>query len=321
MLKELRFVKGSIATKDLVPALQHLQIKDGRVTGFNGTLSLSSPIAIPFDVVPRADLFIKAVDACEEEVDITLTKSGRLKMVSGEMTAFVDCLTEWETAMPPPDGERVELKAPLLPVVKKLNPFISKDASRPWSRGIRLCKDSIHVTNNIILIQMYTGTPFPFEVIIPDSTVKELIRIGEEPEAMGTDGNTLTFYYSDDRWLRTCIIDGGWPPVEQVFEMYGKGKTKELPDDFFKRLRELVPFLSEDRSVFFDQGIMTTDPHPETGVKFPTEIKRQLRFNADQLILLEDIVETIDLGNYPEPCFFKGAGLRGIIMGMVYAVR
>ncbi len=44
MLSALKFVKGAVSTKDYVPALTHFQIKGGRVTGYNGKLSLSSPI-------------------------------------------------------------------------------------------------------------------------------------------------------------------------------------------------------------------------------------------------------------------------------------
>ena len=66
MLEVLKFVKGAVGKKDYVPALTHFQIADGRITGFNGKISLSSPIALDLECCPKAIPFVKAIEACTD---------------------------------------------------------------------------------------------------------------------------------------------------------------------------------------------------------------------------------------------------------------
>jgi hypothetical protein len=49
-------------------------------------------------------------------------------------------------------------------------------------------------------------------------------------------------------------------------------------------------------------------------------IELDMRFNADQLLLLKDVAGEMCFGNYPKPCGFSGERLRGVIVGMVYDV-
>lgn len=314
----LNFVKGSIAKKDLVPELQHVQIKDGRITGFNGTLSLSAPIDMP-DVIPEANTFIRAVNTaaeCSEDIDLKIEEP-KFKITAGDFTAYIDCLTEWTDTLPGPSGEKKDLDAALLPVAKMLLPFISQDASRPWSRGIYFKNQCAYVTNNIILIQMFAGAELPFEVILPIGTIKEMIRIKEEPIAMSCDDNTLTLFYKNDRWLKSCIIDGSWPEFESMFDNIASDDGEEVSAYLFQTISKILPFLGEDRSVYFMDGKIRTSSHKKTGVNFDTDLPYTMRFNADQLMLLEKVAEKINFAAYPEPCTFFGPTLRGLIMGQI----
>jgi len=319
IIDTLNFIKGSIANKDLVPELQHVQIKDGRITGFNGTLSLSAPVDLP-DVVPKADTFIKAVNtAAEIDAEATVTlNEGRMKISAGTFTAYIECLTEWETGLPGPSGKKQNIKADIIPVLKKLLPFISQDASRPWSRGILFRGTCAYVTNNICLVQMYTGARLPFEAVVPIGTIKEMLRIKEEPNAISFDGNTLTFYYEKDRWLKSCIIDGSWPDIEKMLNDIALNDGEQFPENFFDNLSKLVPFLGEDKSVFFNDGLMSTSEHEKVGTNFKIDLPYKMRFNGDQLLLLEKVASKIDFASYPKPCTFFGDKLRGLIMGMVW---
>jgi hypothetical protein len=319
MLKELKFVRGSIAVKDMVPALRHLKIKDGRITGYNGLLSLSTPIDVDFDAVPTAATFIKAVNTCKEETEITRTKTGKLRLKSGNFKAFIECLDDWDAGISDPDTDAMlPLNAPLLPVVKKLQPFISVDASRPWSRGILLRDKCAYATNNICLLQQYTGLDLPYELVVPAATVKELIRIGEEPVGIGYNEKTLTFYYTDGRWMQSGVLDTDWPDINAALDAYCTGGGGAFPDNFFSTLAKLVPFLDDSRSVYFSEnGSMGTSPHEETGALFDSVVEKDMRFNADQLLLLEQVASEMSFGNYPDPCGFTGERLRGVIIGMV----
>lgn len=320
ILDSLNFVKGSVAVKDLIPQLTHLAIKDQRITGFNGTLSLSSPIDIPFNAVPLAVPFIKSILACTEEVELSLTKEGKLKLISGKFTSFVDCLSDWDAVkFPEHKEEPITTPGELLPALKQLRPFVSVDASRPWSRGIFFRDDFAFVTNNICLIQKYSGKAFPFETVLPAAVVDELLRVNEEPEKISFDGNTLVFYYAGKRWLRAATLDPTWPDIDALLDQHVK-RGKAFPKDFFSTLKNLLPFLAEDRSAYFAPGVVGSSPHEDKGASFELDIKETMRFNADQLLLLEKVASSIDFSHYPEPSGFMGSKLRGVIIGMIHEV-
>ena len=319
ILDALNFVKGSIATKDLIPQLTHLAIKDRRITGYNGTLSLSSPIDIAFDVIPLAVPFIKSIHACTEEVKLSLTKAGKLKLVSGKFTSFVDCLSDWTGEFPGHTEKAITTTDELLPVLRELRPFVSLDASRPWSRGILFREHFAFATNNICLVQKYAGKAFPFEAVLPAPVIDELLRIKEEPEKISFDGNTLVFHYTGERWLRAATLDPEWPDIEELLNQHVK-KGQAFPDNFFETLKRLLPFLEENRSAHFTPCIVGSSPHEDKGATFELNLNETMCFNADQLLLLEKVASKIDFSRYPEPSGFIGSKLRGVIIGLVHEV-
>ena len=54
LLDALKFVQGSVAKKELQEGLTHFRIVDGTVRGFNGTISLCSPVPLNIDCTPKA---------------------------------------------------------------------------------------------------------------------------------------------------------------------------------------------------------------------------------------------------------------------------
>ena len=106
MLPELKFTATAVAKKDYVPELQYFSIAQGRVTGFNGSLCISSPIDLDIDAYPKAGDFIKAIAACTDETTaITKTAAGRLSIKSGPFKTLVNCVDQ-QPEFPLPAGSR-----------------------------------------------------------------------------------------------------------------------------------------------------------------------------------------------------------------------
>lgn len=51
MLKDLKFVQGAVAKKDLLPAMTHFRIENGHVRSFNGQMAISSPVAFDLSLI------------------------------------------------------------------------------------------------------------------------------------------------------------------------------------------------------------------------------------------------------------------------------
>lgn len=313
MLDALKFVQGAVARKSFTPELTHFRIENGTIKGFNGALSLCSPIDLDLDVTPKAAPFKKAIESCRTTTSMSMTPAGRLSIKSGKFKAFVECTTgEYPDILP--EGERIEVTGEFVATLRKLAPYMAEDASRPWARGICLRGQCAYVTNNIIIIQAWLSTPFPVEVNIPAQAIKEIVRIGTDPIAIQMSDKSITFHYADGRWLRTNLSSMDWPDVSKVLDV--PCNPEPYPEAFFQALEDLKAFTNEVDQVFFMEDAITTSLVEGEGASYSIGGLPPASFNLSQLMLLDGIIETIDFTMYPKPCIFYKDNMRGAIVGM-----
>ena len=322
LLESLQFVQGAVATKDYAPALTHFRIGNGFIRGSNGLLQLTCPINLAIEASPKAATMARAIKTCTEEPAITMTAGKKLSVKAGLFRALIPCAEE-----PFPEmlvtGTMIALDdtRPLLPVLKALEPFISEDASRPWSRGVLLAGGCAFATNNVVLLQMYLGYEFPAVINLPHATIGELLRIGEEPTAMQVDDRSVTFFYKHDRRMTSLVYDLGWPDAERL--LLTPFNPSPVPAGLWEALEQVAPFTGDMRRVYLRPGLVTTSEiaeYAEASVDLPSIVSPGC-FNIDYLLSLKGICEVIDLTAHPKPCLFDGKSktglpIRGAIIGM-----
>lgn len=321
MLTDFKFLTAAVARKDFVEELCHFHIHGGRAWAFDGMMSMSTKVDVGLTVRPHASSFIKAIEACGEKSEIAmhLTDAGRLSVNAGKFRAFVNCLdVNQDAVIPKPEGEEVELTDELLASLTELAPFMSIDASRPWAQGLRIFGGSTYATNNIILVQRWHGSEFPYEVIVPSDFVKAVIKINQKPISAQVTHSSLTFHYPDERWIRTQLVVGKWPEnLENIFK--DTPVAKPLPEEFFPALDQLKPFMDDSGRVYiYPDRVATAQTDGEgAAVAIETEIDGAL-FHLEQLRLLQTVMKRIDLAAYPAPCPWYGQKMRGMIVGQRY---
>lgn len=315
MLTELKFVQGSVAKKDFLPALTHFAIEGGLVRGYNGSIALCSPI--PFDLAckPKAEPLIKAIALCEETVSLSITAAGRLSVKSGKFRAVVDCI-EGPTAHVEPEGEMLEIDgAGLLAALKMVLPFVGDDATRPWVNGVLLRGQSAFATNNVSLVEYWVGTAFPILINLPRAAVKEIVRIDEAPVSAQYTENSFTLHYTGNRWLRSQLLPTDWPDLAAILDK--PSNPKPIDTRIFKGLETLKPFIDKLGRVYFSNGSMCTHEGEDEGATFTLdETSIDGVYRLEILRLLEGAAATIDWSLYPQPCIFYGDRLRGALIGM-----
>ena len=317
MLKALKFVQGSVAKKDFVPALTHFVIEYGRVRGYNGVLALSCPI--PFDITckPEADALIKAIAKCEDTVQLGMTPAGRLSIKSGKFKMLVKCIEE-DTPHVLPEGSVVNFDGDVFyKGLKAVEPFMGMDASRRWAQGVLVKDGSLFATNNVILVQYWTGIQFPEELTIPRDAVREMLRIGEGPTHAQIAEGSITFHYTENRWLRTQLYDSSqWPNLAKVLNR--ESEQGPMDEEIFLGLETIKPFVDKLGTVNFNLGFMTTHTNDNEGATYDVASLAGVEgcYNIDMLLLLKDTATSIDWSSYPSPSMFQGNRLRGAIIGM-----
>lgn len=318
MLEALKFVKGAVGKKDYVPALTHFCISNGRITGYNGKISLSAPIALDVDCCPKAVPFVRAVEACNETAQLHLTPTGKLSIRSGKFRAHVDTVGVEVFPEVLPEGQHVQIDGRLLPALRKVVDIIGEDASRQWATGLLLDGNSVFATNNVIIAQHWLGYHFPYRVVVPKYTVKEMIRIGEEPIGMQLTQLNITFHYEGDRWLRSQLICEGWPPVLDILnaDAVPEGEVPPVADEFWAALETLAPFLDEATArVFLMEDSVRTAPSEGTSVEQCGTGLSGI-YNHKMLSLLHGLADKINFQSYPSRVVWYGDGVRGLLVGM-----
>lgn len=315
MLKELKFVQGAVARKDFIPALTHFRIEGGHVRSFNGTLALSSPISFDIDCTPKAQPFVKAIQNCNETVSLSMTATGRLRVQSGKFKAFIPCVEE-ETPHVKPEGDFFDIDGDaLLAALKTVAPFIGNDASRPWSNGVLLKGQSAYATNNVVLVEYWTGSNFPFPINIPGLAVKEMLRIGEPPIAAQATDKSISFLYEDERWVRSALYETDWPDLTRILDVPANADT--LDDEVFDALTVVKPFVDDMGRIYFTGHGITTSFGNDDGASYDIEgFTHEGVYQLEMLSLLKGRAQSIDFTLYPKPAIFYGERLRGAIIGM-----
>lgn len=324
MLDALRFVASAVAKKDYVPELMHFKIRDERVTGFNGIVALSSDIGVDINTCPNAAKLIAAIRACPDEtIALNMTATGRLAIKSGAFKSFIDCLPDEPAVWVEPEGVEIEISEHFLPGIKRVAPLMGVDASRPWAMGIRVSGQSLFVTNNTMLVEYWIGDNFPLDVVIPAAAIAELIRIDEHPTKVQLTENSISFWFGENRWMRSQLVESsGWP--QDIVSRILAGLTKEsiaaqapFVDGFFEAVETLKPFVEEAGTIFIDPGKLGTSKNEGEGtsVDITTGVEMMQAYHHRNLMLLSEVATTIDWSTYPKPCYFMSDRLRGAIVG------
>ncbi len=315
MLADLKFVQGAVAKKDFLPALTHFCIENGTVRGYNGIIALSS--SIPFDISckPKAESLVKAIRNCTDTITLSMTKAGKLSIKSGAFKAHIECV-EGETPHVEPVGDRMDINGEaLLLGIKAVQEFIADDASRPWANGVLIKDQSIFATNNVILVEYWTGVNFPTPINLPRQAIKEILRINEAPEYAQTDGNSFTLHYSNKRWIRSQLLSTEWPDLSRLLDK----PSNQLPinPELFKGLEVVGPFADKMGRITFHNGTVCTSLVEGDGANYEIEgFNFEGSYNVDMLASLHGVAQTIDFSLYPGPCLFQGDRLRGAIIGL-----
>jgi len=264
MLDAIRFVRGAVKDTDTItPVLTHFCIYNGRIQGSDGRLHLD--VACPeltIDAVVPAERFLRAIDACEKEPKFRFTETKKLVIECKPFKAFLPYLTEADFPMAQPTAaKKYKAKPELLTILRALLPFVSTDASRPWSGAVLFHKatSQAFAANNASIAAYKADAIFHVDTQLPIFTVQELIRIGTPPEHYSLDAVSITFYWGD-RWLRSMLIAAEWPIDTVTGYLERDGKKTALPKNLQSSITKILPFCDDPKFPiihFSDKGIST----------------------------------------------------------------
>ena len=320
MIDALKFVQRGVARKDIIPGLTHFKIQAGRVTGFNGTVTLSAPVDIGFDCAPAAAAFIRALNACETTISLKLDGL-KLTVRSGNFRTVVPCIPLDQVPDSLPEGRMYQPPGSLLKAFETLEPFIGFDASRPWACGILLNQQSAIATNNIILVQYWLGCDLP-RVNIPSSAVEEILRIKEEMTGAQISDTNITFHYADGRWVKSQLYEAdGWPDILGLLDnACATAAPQPIPPGLLEAVEKIGQFNDKhDVRCYMRRSEVSTDISGLETNGALVEIAGapdKCCFHTQMIAKVLRVADLVDWSLYPKPVPFFGSTVRGVIVGI-----
>lgn len=320
MLETLKFVRAAVCKHGHNPAMMHFRIQGGTVQANNGRLSIQAPLATDIDCTPHAGQFIRAIAACEDVISMHL-ENGRLLVRSGKFKTHVSCCDNSSFPKYVPTGQMFPLSQAIVPILKKLIPFVSTDERRPWACGVHFANNSAIATNSICIVEHWMPIAFPVIANIPRDAINELLRLKMEPVALQVTAHAVTFHLPGEAWVACTLMNYEWPDVQAVFNNANKFKGQYVDSASLGTLLDDVSkiedFTNELGAVYFHKGQIATVPTGQPGTFIDCAASPGVGvFRADQLAALRGIVDRIGFAAYPSPVpFYGGDLLRGVMCG------
>lgn len=334
MLDALNLVKGAVSDKDLVPALTHLAVNDGRIHGFNGRVHISTPckelkgFCFTVPMVP----FLAAIEACEGEPKIMLVEGTDKRMLTvrsaGDFLATIPYGDIQQFPIPDPSKAKKQKLKNLLQALAALRPFIGQDATRPWSASIKFQGCIAMATNNVILVEASLESLIP-TMALPIFAVEELLRLGRDPTHMTVEPNAATFHYGtgEGLWLRTQLFEQPWPDAKAILKAAHEGsKQVKIPAGLLKAVQQVRPFCPDPKFPLIrlqsdPQNVVSTlDGETSASVGgLKGDPVGKGAYHADPLTAALSVALTADWGRFPKVPWVGRSGevpLEGVLLGI-----
>lgn len=212
-LELLKYLVGH-AGNGLLPVLSMVHVYEDwngrRAQVGNGRYVVDVPTDLPVCTVP-ADRLLAAWQACKGDQPLASLSEHHLMLRAGRIRARIALSdpSAYPRTQPVPKGDhRADGVAALL---KRLQPFVATDASKPWATSLCLKGGYAYATNNVVLCRAPFLADLPNSAVnLPSSVFDAIIAKGEPTDVTGTE-NALTFYFEDDTWIQTQLVQGEWP--------------------------------------------------------------------------------------------------------------
>lgn len=322
MKSELNWIKDAVATDNKI--LDHLRfvlVKDGFVHGYDGRVCAAHPFSDTRTyLVPMAH-FYAAIDRLsgddEVRIDIAaeaiVVKQGRLRATIRTLDPVL-----WAYA-PPKDVKWRPVPQDLIEVFTDLRPFLSDNASQPWSLGMQLKNGVLYATNNVVLAAAdLPGAGVP-EALIPAWAVDFVCKRAIDLTHWALDARALYFKWKNGAWAWAQLINATYP--ETAYGLIAKlpEPSTEIDVAWIEAYNRVVSLggdyvkLYPDRIVSQQDGLIAEEPMATPAPANGTD--DHSAWAIEQLGNVLSCATHWSPDAFPMPAPFIGPKVRGIIVG------
>jgi hypothetical protein len=316
VISELRIACNVCESGAVVEQFKHIVFAEGTLRAFNGVVSVQAPSA--FDptcpaFAVKEERVLQALSACAGD-DIRATLSDEfLVLKPGKLTVRIRRLPPEgiysDAIVPPAKLARVPALG-LQDAIRAVAPFMSDDASRPWTTAILIRDGFAWATNNLSLVKFPLALPLD-NLRIPAPAVPVLLML-PSIDWVNVNGNRIVMGCGK-LLVSFPMASAEWPAeIGKFFD----GAPKTLP--------MLAPELRDAARVVekFAERFIVLTPDKIAGKLATIESEYEIAipngkgiYPAKLMLLVLAHATHADFSTYPAPIFFAGPKLRGVAVG------
>lgn len=294
---------------------RHILFDEGLLRAYNGVVYFESPSDLEKEesFAVNEDRLATALTACEGEDLVIKSQKEFLVFKQKKLTVRVrkiaaDAVFHARAVRPAKEARKGA--GNLLTALRAVAPFVSSDASRPWSVSVLLRGGNAFATNNLSIARSSLDTAL--EAKIPAPAVALLCALPK-----------IDWFAIDDKQLisvgcgRSVIAfpssQGDWPDVNGFFKTFPKN-LPELDEDLLAATKIVERF--SDRFVSLnDKSVEGKSATIES--EYEVEVKKgKGTYSARLLSLILANAKRCDFSPYPKPIYFEGDNLQGVAKGI-----
>lgn len=305
-------VTGAVANKHINATFTHYLMKDKRVYASDGRVTASAPIPQDLEcAISAADL--DAALARMEDPTFVLD-GGTLIVKEGRKRASIKTLAiDAFTHVVPDQAETNPVPESFFTTLKKVRPFISDNASRPWALCAYVHEDHIYATNNVVLVR--APIEGHLEGLLPSWAIDFVIERDERPTSVFGNDNYIAFFWADGSWLRAQLVNDQFPGAAiEMLATADMPRGEQLSEEWKEAVR-YVAGLSESEIRIGPEQMKGAKNVLDAIVDIETPVREETSWHPQFLLPVLDVATHWDLDTWPRPSPWFGPGIEGIIVG------
>lgn len=288
----------------------NIRIKPNCMRATNWTITIHINHESDLDVTAKADKVIGAANAIKGEINIKQTDKS-IVMSGGNIRVTCPTVDNSEFPDSEPAKDHKTVNGGIIPQLKLAALFAADNDVRPFLNGVYMADGYIRASDGHAGVRL-DGVE-GISAILPKQTVALLADIGDEPESVGSEGMSITFFYSWG-WVKSQVINAKFPDMDRLFlDVDSYTDTKPIGD----AVAIIRKISGPGAKIIIDGGKITdelSDIEIETDGSYP-----RCSFGAELLDRGLSVAKEIALPNNKvdekKPAMIRGDfGLIGVVM-------
>ena len=219
------------------------------------------------------------------------------------------------------EGATVDLDEAFMTCLRAVFPLIEDVDTPDWQNSV-ICIDGQIITTHRGQVLICTHYE-PFKIakikgLFPVDLVRFILNKKAPPKEMILSKANVQFVWPDDSWVISTLIAGNVPA--RLFHLVNELKEPEweITDEHREAIKDIIA-MGGTEATFDETGAWTELDRGrfDTGVTFPLAAGGTSKWSTKHLVTALAIGRCFDFARYPDPAYFSGEGVRGMMAGMM----